>query len=391
MKYDFDKEYDRRNTNSLKYDFALERGKAQDLLPFWVADMDFRAPEEVISALKSKAEHGIFGYSEPKDEYYDALGKWFLSRHGWNTRPRNFILTCSVVFALCTLIRSITNVGDSVIICQPVYYPFEHSIVGNGRKLVVSELKNEDGFYTIDFDDFERKIVENDVKAFILCNPHNPVGRVWTAVELERLGNICLKHGVFVISDEIHADFVYGDNKHIVFSTVKKEFEDICAICTAPTKTFNLAGLHISNTYISNNDIRRKFLKELDSQGYSQPNVMGIIACQAAYNYGSEWLEQLKEYLTDNLRLVREKIGAMDGIKLVEPQGTYLVWLDCRSLNLSDKELSKLFEEKAKLWIDEGVIFGKGGSGFARINIACPRKMLKVALDRLTDAIKKNF
>ncbi len=387
MKYDFDKIYDRKNTNSLKYDFAAERGKPRDLLPMWVADMDFRAPDEVITALKDKAEHGIFGYSEPKSDYFETLHNWFLSRHGWETQPEKFVVTCGVVFSICALIRALTSVGDSVIICQPVYYPFAESVTDNGRKLVISELKNEDGYYTVDYDDFEKKIIENSVKLFILCNPHNPVGRVWTREELERMGDICLKHGVFVISDEIHSDFVYGDNKHIVFPTVKKEFEDICAVCTAPTKTFNLAGLHIANTYVKSDVVRGQLKRELDKQGYSQPNVMGLIACEAAYKYGAEWLEQLKAYLEQNLRLVRDYIACIKGIELVEPQGTYLVWLDCRALKLSEEELSALFQNKAKLWLDDGFIFGAGGSDFVRINIACPSSVLKLALDRIKRAV----
>ncbi|MDE7453125.1 MAG: pyridoxal phosphate-dependent aminotransferase [Clostridia bacterium] len=388
MKYDFDKIYDRRNTNSLKYDFAKERGRSEDLLPLWVADMDFRAPDEVISVLKDKAEHGIFGYSEPKGDYFEALQNWFLHRHGWKPQPDKFVITCGVVFSICTLIRVLTEVGDGVIICQPVYYPFAQSVIDNGRKLVVSELKNTDGHYMVDFDDFERKIVENNVKAFILCNPHNPVGRVWTREELRRLGDVCLKHGVFVISDEIHADFVYGNNVHTVFSTVREEYEDICAICTAPTKTFNLAGLHVANTYIRNDKVREQFVKELDRQGYSQPNIMGLVACKAAYECGGEWLGNLKEYLSQNLQLVREfAVTKLKNVALVEPQGTYLVWLDCRKLNLSDKELAHLFEDKAKLWVDDGYIFGAGGSGFARINIACPRSVLKNSLERLSRAL----
>lgn len=388
MKYDFDVVYDRKNSNSLKYDFAAARGKSGDLLPLWVADMDFRVPDEVVRALKDKAEHGIFGYSEPDEKYFSVLYNWFLTRHGWETQPKNFVLTCGVVFSICALIRALTQEGDAVIICQPVYYPFAESVIENGRKLVVSELINNDGYYTIEYADFEKKIIDNSVKVFILCNPHNPVGRVWTKEELEKLGDICLKHGVFVISDEIHSDFVYGENKHVVFSTVKKEYEDVCAICTAPTKTFNLAGLHIANTYIENDVIRAKFVKELDRQGYSQPNITGLVACEAAYEYGADWLEQLKDYLGQNLRFVREYVlNNLKGIKLVEPQGTYLIWLDCRELNLTDMELTRLFEDKAKLWVDEGFIFGAGGSGFMRINIACPKSVLKLALERIKYAL----
>ena len=385
---DFDKIYDRKNTNSLKYDFYKERGKSENLIPLWVADMDFRAPDEVINALKAKAEHGVFGYSEPDKKYFETLRNWFATRHGWETEPENFVVTCGVVFSICALIRAVTKVDDAVIICQPVYYPFAESILDNGRRLVVSELKNHDGFYEIDFEDFEKQIIKNKVKAFILCNPHNPVGRVWTRAELEKLGDICLKHGVFVISDEIHSDFVYGGNKHTVFSTVKPEFGEICAVCTAPTKTFNLAGLHIANTYVKSSIVRGQFKKELAKQGFSQPNIMGLVACTAAYEFGADWLEDLKVYLAQNLQLVREYALNNGGFTLVEPQGTYLVWLDCRALGLSDGELSRLFEKDAGLWVDDGTVFGKGGSGFERINIACPRSVLKLALDKLCAAVR---
>lgn len=385
---DFDKIYDRKNTNSLKYDFYKERGKSENLIPLWVADMDFRAPDEVINALKAKAEHGVFGYSEPDKKYFETLRNWFATRHGWETEPENFVVTCGVVFSICALIRAVTKVDDAVIICQPVYYPFAESILDNGRRLIVSELENHDGFYEIDFEDFEKQIIKNKVKAFILCNPHNPVGRVWTRAELEKLGDICFKHGVFVISDEIHSDFVYGGNKHTVFSTVKPEFGEICAVCTAPTKTFNLAGLHIANTYVKSSIVRGQFKKELAKQGFSQPNIMGLVACKAAYEFGAYWLEDLKVYLAQNLQLVREYALNNGGFTLVEPQGTYLVWLDCRALGLSDGELSRLFEKDAGLWVDDGTVFGKGGSGFERINIACPRSVLKLALDKLCAAVR---
>ena len=389
MKYNFDKIYDRRNTESLKYDFAVERGRPADILPLWVADMDFRAPDEVITALKERVEHGIFGYSEPKPDYYETLCKWFYRRHSWNPDPKKFVLTCGVVFAINTLIRALTNEGDAVIICQPVYYPFSESVETNGRKLVVSELINDGGYYTFNYDDFEKKIVENGVKLFILCNPHNPVGRVWTRQELEKIGGICLKHGVFVISDEIHSDFVYGEHKHTVFSDVNPSFENNCAICTAPTKTFNLAGLHIANTYICCDEVRKKFIAELDKQGYSQPNIMGFVACKAAYEHGESWLEQLKVYLAENIEFVREYIAVnLPRVGFTEPEGTYLVWLDFSALGLDDKQLERLIVDKAGLWLDDGYIFGAGGSGFERINIACPRSILKTALERIKTAVE---
>lgn len=389
MRYNFDTVHDRKNTNSLKYDSAKERGRPNDLIPLWVADMDFRAPDEVIAALKEKAEHGIFGYSEPKDDYFEALENWFSTRHGWNVDGRKFVQTCGVVFAISALIRTITCVGDAVLICQPVYYPFAQTIHDNNRKLVVSELNNRNGYYTVDYEDFEKKIKENNVKLFILCNPHNPVGRVWTKEELTKIGKICLDNGVFVISDEIHCDFAYEGNTHTVYSTLGKKFEENSAVCTAPTKTFNLAGLHISNTYVYDDQLRRKFIKELDTQGYSQPNIMGLVACQAAYTYGSDWLDELKVYLADNLSFVREYLSDnIPDIKLVEPQGTYLIWLDCRCLKLTDRELSEFVQDKAKLWTDDGYIFGAGGNGFERINIACPRSLLKGALENLKQAVE---
>jgi cystathionine beta-lyase len=230
--------------------------------------------------------------------------------------------------------------------------------------------------------------VENDVKLFILCSPHNPVGRVWTLEELTKLGDICLKHGVFVVADEIHADFVYGENKHIVFSTIKPEFEKNCAVCTAPTKTFNMAGLHNANIYIFDDEVRKAYIAQLDRQGYSQSNVMGIVACQAAYTYGGEWLDQLKDYLAANLNYVRQFLKEqLPQIKLIEPQGTYLIWLDCSALNLSDRQLKELIVNKANLWLDDGYIFGKGGSGFQRINIACPRATLQTAMKQLKGAV----
>ncbi|MGN0817586.1 MAG: MalY/PatB family protein [Candidatus Coproplasma sp.] len=389
MKYDFDKIIPRRNTNSLKWDFAERRGRSADILPLWVADMDFASPNEVIDALKQKAEHGIFGYSEPLDDYFSALCGWFERRHGWQPQADKFVLSCGVVFAINTLIRALTSPNDAVIILQPVYYPFAESVRANGRKLVVSRLLTDGKKYFVDFDDFERKIEENNVKLFILCSPHNPVGRVWKREELKKLGEICLRHGVFVISDEIHADFVYGENRHTVFSQVDPRFESISAICTAPTKTFNLAGLHNANIYIPDDKVRRAYLTEQDRQGYSQSNVMGIVACQAAYTYGDEWLEQLKEYLVQNIAFVKQYLAAnMPKVKFYEPEGTYLLWLDFSAYNLTDSQLEEKIERQANVWLDGGYVFGEGGSGFQRINAACPRATLKEALTRIYEAFR---
>lgn len=388
MKYDFDTVINRRNTDCLKYDYAKDNGKCEDILPMWIADMDFSVPPEIKSALTKRVEHGIFGYTMPKIDYFTTVANWFKSRHNWDANPEKFICTPGVVFAINTLLRATTNEGDAVIICQPVYYPFANSVRYNKRKLVVSELKNINGFYSIDFRDFEDKIIENKVKAFILCSPHNPVGRVWSKEELEKLGDICLRHGVFVISDEIHADFTFSHYTHHVFVSVKKEFEQISAICTAPSKTFNLAGLQISNIYIPDSGLRKKFEDELDSVGYWEPNIMGLTACATAYSQCGGWVDQLRSYLTCNLDFARNYIAKnLPDIKLIEPQGTYLLWLDCRALNLGDLSLEKLFSEKAKVWTDEGYAFGVGGSGFERLNMACPLSILKEGLERIKIAI----
>ena len=387
MKYDFDEIIPRRHTNSLKYDFARERGKPDGLLPMWVADMDFQTPPEVREALAAKAAHGIFGYSDPDENYFEALENWFSTRHNWKVDPHTSIQTPGVVFALCTLIRCLSRPGDAVLVQEPVYYCFQESIRANGRKLAINELVFDGRRYTIDFADFERKIVENKVKLFILCSPHNPVGRVWKREELEKLSDICLRHDVFVIADEIHEDFVYSGHTHTVFASLSHEVAQHCAVCTAPSKTFNLAGLHVANIFIANAEIRRTFKKELDAQGFSQPNIMGLVGCQTAYRSGAEWVDQLIDYLRDNLALMREAFRTrMPQLRLIEPEGTYLPWVDFSRLGLDTPELERFIVDDAKLWLDGGHIFGAGGAGFQRFNIATPRAILRQALDQLEAA-----
>jgi len=388
MNYDFDEIIDRKNTDSIKYDFAVQRGKPEGILPLWVADMDFKAPPCVIEALISKSEHGIFGYSESSRDYFQVLEKWFSDCFDWHIHPSWLIKTPGVVFAISAAIRALTNEGDSVLIQQPVYYPFAECILENKRRLVVNQLVYEHCRYHIDFDDIEAKIAKNHVKIFILCNPHNPVGRVWTKEELIRLGEICLRHGVIVISDEIHADFIYPDYKHVVFANLKPAFSDITITCTAPTKTFNLAGLQISNIFVSNRDLKNRVKKEISASGYSQLNIMGIVACKAAYTHGHMWLAELKTYLNENLNFVRSFISQrLPAVHLVEPEGTYLIWLDFNDLGYNDKQLDELIVQKAKLWLDAGTMFGQGGEGFQRINIACPRSILQKAFTQLEYAL----
>lgn len=388
MKYDFNKIINRNNTKSLKYDFAKERNMPEDLLPLWVADMDFQTSPEIIEALNKAVSHGIYGYSEGKEEYFDAVYNWYNDNFNWQVKKEWLIKTPGVVFAIVLAINALTNEGDSVLIQNPVYYSFTEVIIDNNRKLVNNSLVRNGKKYEIDFEDFEKKIIENNVKLFILCSPHNPVGRVWKKWELEKIGDICLKHNVKIVSDEIHSDFVYPENKHIVFSSLDEKYQNITITCTAPTKTFNLAGLQISNIFIPNLEIRKKVLKQLDRVGYSQVNLMGLVACEAAYKYGRQWLNELKEYLLDNLNFLRDYLETnIPQIKLIEPEGTYLIWLDCSALGLEDKELEKFIVEKAKLWLDSGYIFGKEGEGFQRINIACPRETLKKALEQLKEAV----
>ncbi len=388
MNYDFDQIIPRRHTNSLKYDFAKERGKPDDLLPMWVADMDFQAPPAVREALAARAAHGIFGYSDPDKAYFETLARWFGMRHGWTVDPYTSVRTPGVVFAICTLIRCLTKPGEAVLIQEPVYYCFRGSIRDNERKVVVNELRFDGSQYHIDYEDFERKIVENGVKLFILCSPHNPVGRVWTWDELGRMAEICLRHGVFVVADEIHEDFVYPGHRHTVFATLSEEVADNCAVCTAPSKTFNLAALHIANIFIANEKIRKAFQRELDAEGFSQGNIMGLVGCQAAYQSGAEWLDQLIKYLHGNIALMRETFRAkMPQARLIEPEGTYLPWVDFSHLQLGVQELERFVIEKAKLWLDGGTLFGKSGAGFQRFNIAAPRAVVRQALEQLEAAM----
>ncbi|ADL53154.1 MalY/PatB family protein [Clostridium cellulovorans] len=390
MKYDFNEIIDRKNTNSLKYDFAKERRMPEDLLPLWVADMDFKTPPEVINALVEASNHGIFGYSDTKDDYFETLQNWFKTSFNWEVHKPWLVKTPGVVFAINTAIRAFTEEGDAVLIQKPVYYPFSSTVLLNGRILVNNSLVYNDGKYEIDFEDFEKKIIDNKVKLFLLCNPHNPVGRVLTKEELIKLGDICVKHNVIVVSDEIHADFIFKPYVHEVFANLKPEFQEISVTCTAPSKTFNLAGLQVSNIFIPNKDLKSRFKSEVAKTGYSQLNTLGLIACKVAYAEGRPWLEDLLVYLQGNLDFLRRFLNEkLPKVKLIEPQGTYLVWLDFNDLGFNEKELNDLIITKAKLWLDAGTMFDDDATGFQRINIACPRSILEKALLNLEISIKE--
>lgn len=384
----FDKIIDRRNTRCLKYDFAVERNMPADVLPLWVADMDFETSSYIEDAIIERAKHAIYGYSEVKTPYFDILKKWMQKHHDWDIQRKWLIKTPGVVFALAMAVKAYTEPGDAVLIQQPVYYPFSEVIKDNRRNVVSNTLYlGEDNRYHIDFEDFEQKIVDHKIKLFLLCNPHNPVGRVWTKEELTRLGDICIKHHVTVVSDEIHEDFVFK-GKHQVFANIKKEYEEITVTCTAPSKTFNIASLMISNILIPNPELKRKFKHQMDAAGISQLNVLGLVACEAAYDHGEEWYQAMKAYVKENIEFVKQYVEEqLPGVNMVEHEGTYLVWLDFRVTGLSVEELDDKIINQAKLWLDSGKIFGSCGEGFQRINVACPRKVLEEALERIKNAV----
>ena len=372
---DFDIVIERKNTRSLKYDFAVNYGMPEDLLPLWVADMDFKTSSYIEDALVERAKEGVFGYSEVQTPYFEIVRDWMVKHHRW--RP-----------ALAMAVKAYTEPGDAVLIQLPVYYPFSEVITDNGRRVVSNTLyRGEDNRYHIDFEDFERQIVKHKIKLFFLCSPHNPVGRVWTAEELIRLGDICLAHGVIVVSDEIHHDFIF-QGSHSVFAGLKKEYEDISIICTSPSKTFNLATMVMSNIFIPNRDLRKRFRKQLDAAGISQLGVMGLVACETAYSKGEEWYQAMLSYVRGNIEFVKDYVEKnLPGVTMTAHEGTYLVWLDFTGTGLSVEELDDLIIHKAKLWLDSGKIFGECGSGFQRINVTCPRSVLKEAMDRIRAVI----
>lgn len=391
MERNFDQIIERKNTNSVKYDCAAECGKPEGLIPMWVADMDFQAPRGVSERLEQVSKLGIFGYSTEGPGYFAAVRSWYEKHFNWQVDRRWLVKTPGVVFAAAMAVRALTEEGDGVLIQQPVYYPFGEVIEANGRRVVSSPLVLRDGIYKMDLQDFEQKILQRQVKLFILCSPHNPVGRVWTGEELEAVGEICLRHGVFVVSDEIHGDFTFKGHCHHVFADISPQFRDNSIICTSPSKTFNLAGLQVSNLFIANKKVRHRIKAEIQKTGYGNISLMGLAACQAAYETGETWLQDLKTYLAGNLDYLREYVNTrLPGIELIEPQGTYLIWLDLRKLGLSQDEQERFVTRDAGLWLDSGIMFGPEGEGFERMNIACPRDTLKKALNQLEQALRSS-
>ena len=390
MPFDFDTVIDRRNTASTKHDMVEANGYPADVLPMWVADMDFKVPPCVTDALQKAVVHGIFGYSFPTDGYFRAVQNWFKARFGWELEKDWIQFAPGVVFALSTAIRVMTQLGDAVLVTPPVYYPFYNVISNNGRRLVESLLVYENGRYAVDFADFERKIIENDVKLFILCSPHNPICRVWTVEELRKIGDICRKHGVKVISDEIHCDFTWPGFAHTPFIQACPEMAEGTITCTAPSKSFNLAGLQTSNIIITDPVLREAWQKEMLRINYHAPNSLGLRACQAAYEGGADWLDECKDYMKGNLDYVRSFLKEkLPQIKLVEPEGTYFAWLDCSGLGLTKEALDDLIIHKAKLWLDTGSLFGDCAAQFQRVVLACSRSVVESAMEQLRKAVEE--
>lgn len=384
MNYDFDTVTDRKNTNAIKYDLAKKRGKPEDAVSLWIADMDFPTAPCIQKAVAEKAAHGIWGYSRPDNRYYDALKKWYKERHNFEVQNEWVVNTPGVCFALATAVKAFTKEGESVLIQKPVYYPFFNIINSLQRKVVNSSLILKNNHYEIDFDDFERKIVQENVKMFILCSPHNPGGRVWTKQELQKISEICLAHNVLVVSDEIHSDITFGSNVHTVYGSLSEQALKNSIICTAPSKSFNLAGLQFSNIFIADEKLRKAFSEELDKTGYDEPSVFGIVAATAAYSEGADWFDSVKSYIWENILFAKKYIEEnASQIKVLLPEGTYLLWLDFSKTGLSDSEINDRVLNKAKVWLDSGSMFGKEGEKFQRINCATPRIILEDALKRI--------
>ncbi|MBQ5883187.1 MAG: pyridoxal phosphate-dependent aminotransferase [Clostridia bacterium] len=382
----FDKIYDRTNTSAIKYT-DLPEAEKMPVIPMWIADMDFLSAPAITEALKKLADHGIYGYGEIDEEYKSLVIDWYNRRMGWEIESDGLLTMPGVMFGVTMAIRALTKENDAVLICQPVYYPFQNVIVNNNRKLVVNELVLNNGRYEIDFKDFEEKIVNENVKVFLFCSPHNPVARVWEKAELEKIAEICLKHNVYIISDEIHSDFIYEGSKHTPISTLSEEVKMKTVTCIAPSKSFNIAGLQASNIVISDKTIREKVLKERTATCNHHLNIMSIEAVKAAYKDSEEWLEGMLKYLKRNIEILKEAFPKDYKITALDMDGTYLAWLDCRKLNLSVDELNDLFLNKAGVWLHNGATFGKGGEGFMRMNLACPVSVLEEAIKRIKSVL----
>ena len=375
----FDEMIPRRDTNSVKWDSAADA----EVLPMWVADMDFRTAPAITEALRQRVEHGIFGYTRVPDAYYEAVVNWFARRHGWQMQQEWILYTISVVPALSATIKALTEPGDKVLMQTPVYNCFFSAIRNNGCEIADNRLIYENNTYRIDFEDLERKASDDKVKLMLLCNPHNPAGRVWTREELTRIGEICLRHGVIVVSDEIHCEFTYPGHAYTPFASISDDFLYCSVTCVSPSKAFNIAGLQIANIVCANEAVRHRINEVINLHEINNVNPFGVIATIAAYNEGESWLLQLLDYLRGNYECMRDYCAKhLPDFPIAELEGTYLAWMDCRKLRLSSKELEERLLQEAKLWLNAGTMYGDAGEGFMRWNLACPRARMLEGLER---------
>lgn len=386
--YNFDISISRKGTGCRKWDALDSVFGHNDILPFWIADMDFAAPPGVTDALRAKVDHPIYGYHNRDHSLYQAVIDWQAKRHGWNINPEWVLNAPGVVPSINFAILALTEPGDQIIIQPPVYPPFFSCIKKNNRQVIENPLININGCYVPDFDDLERKM-NPKVKMLILCSPHNPVGRVWTQAELSRLTEICLRHNVIIVSDEIHCDLVYQGHKHVPLSVLSPDIAQNTITFISPSKTFNIAGTYTSFAVIPNDTLRRKFAHILSTLHLESGNLFGIAAAEAAYRTGGQWLDELLLYLEDNAKFVTDYlVSKIPGVKTYLPQGTYLAWLDFNETAIPAAELSDFLTHKAKLGLNNGATFGTQGSGFARLNFGCSRSLLAEGLSRLETAIK---
>lgn len=384
MKYNFDKLKGRQNSDSVKW------GCVEGFIPMGIADMDFETVPEVREAIIERAGRDVFGYTELPKGYRESVAGWIFKRHKWKVENEWITISPGIVTAITLAIRAFAHSGDKVLVQSPVYYPFFSAITRSGCEIVENQLSFSGGRYGIDFEDLEKKAADERVKILILCNPHNPVGRVWSREELARIGGICLKNNVLVIADEIHSDLVYRGSRYTPYASVSKEAEQYSITCTAPSKTFNLAGLQTSNIIIPNEKLRMEYNISLENTGVSRLNLFGGIACKAAYNRGEQWLEEVLEYIGGNKEFAIRYIGEnIPELKVVEPEGTYLLWIDFRKLGFDSESLKRFLQHETRIIFNEGYVFGQGGQGFERMNIACPRSVLEQALGRIEKAVRK--
>ncbi|MEA4853156.1 MAG: MalY/PatB family protein [Christensenella sp.] len=391
MKYDFEHYIARDQSGSVKWAEMHRKNPdvTDSIVPFSVADMEFRTAPEIITGLQKYLETAVLGYTEATDSYFDAVTEWMRRRHVWEVKKEWIVPTPGVVAALGVAVNAYTKPGDGVIIMTPVYYPFYLVIEKSGRTIVENPLRETDGHYEIDFDDLERKAAQQDSKMLILCSPHNPVGRVWTPGELARIGEICEKYALVPVIDEIHHDLIMPGYRHTVFPNACKSLAQQCVVCTAPSKTFNLAGMQTSNIVIPDENMRKKFIRVKQSAAMLELNVLGYRACEIAYRECETWLNELIAVLDQNRAMVEDFCARnLPGVRVTRLEGTYLQWLDFRSAELSEKKLEELMTQQAQVFFDEGYIFGSAGSGFERLNIACPKYILEAGLLRVQKAIK---